>query len=270
MSFVCAALLAAFVLGNQAQAQCCKSDKAKTAAATCNQDQQNAACSAKLDAAKCCRTDQAKCAAEAACRGQELLAAEVPLITYKVGDKVTRCPNEAQEMAGKDASKIRYVVTEKEYTDKDAAMTAYATALEEHLAKMTQITYVVGDQCMSCPNQASALAKGNGQTVKYRVAGVNFEQLTKAESAMKLAGDAAQKVQMSCVVDGKKYQGDASSSCCASNENKAAAEACKTGRGKCEWVIGDTKTDCRTTAQVALLQERIVAVHKAVEQLAGA
>jgi hypothetical protein len=230
-------VLVGLSLGNSALAQCCAKSKAAHEGAMAKTAGETSACHGK-----------AMCAKGA-------VATDMPKMLYKVGDETTCCPKQADKLAGGDSSKIRYVVAGKEYTKNEEALKAYATVLDEYLNSMQNVRFVVGEQCVSCPMAAQALAKGAGQPMKYRVAAITFAEKAKAETAAKLARAAAEKVQMTCVVDGQKY------SC-----PKEAEQACAKSGKKAEYVVGDMKTNCPITAGVELAKARIDAARKALEE----
>ena len=241
-----------------AAAQCpahkAKSDEvagkpASEAGASCNKD-------------KACCAKGGETASKEACRDKMMATAGMPLMKYKCGDQTTCCPKAAEEMtAGKDVQ-VRYVVNETEYTDQAEAMKAYKTALEGYLSTMTAVRYAVGDKCLGCPDAAAALAKDNGQTVKYRVAAFTFAGKPAAEKAAEAARTAAESVSLKCVVDGKEYSCDKSAQAACQSKGEGAAKTC-------EYKVGDMKTGCELTAKVELAKARIAAAFKVVEELAA-
>lgn len=245
------AVVACLGLASVALAQC-----GAKAEATAQSDGKSATCSRdKAAYAK----DGAKCSDKA-------LAACMPKMAYKVGDKTVCCPKEASELAaGKDAD-IHYVVAEKEYADKAEALKAYETVLNERLATMTTVRYAVNGKCVACPNAAAALAKDSGDKVKYQVAAYVFADQATAEQAATAARAASEKVTMTKVVDGKEYTCTKSATACGSKgEGKELARA----EGKtCEYKVGDTKSCCPLTAEVELAKARIQAAYDAVRQIA--
>jgi len=247
-------LLAVLALAGSASAQCGKEKVAKGEQATmktvggesCHKDRsglagQSDGCSAKGKAA------------------QQALAADTPTLHYKVGDKTTCCPKEAEKLAEADEGQIRFVLGEKEFASRSEAMSAWQAALEQYLARLQTVRYAVGDQCVACPTAAQTLAKESGGKVKFRVASYAFAERDKAEAAAKAAQEVAEKVQLTCVVDGQKYTCE-----------KEAGQACeKTGK-KCEFLVGQTKTSCPVSAKVELAKARIEAALKVIAEYAGA
>lgn len=265
-------------LSADALAQCChgKDNGEKTAVAK-----------AAADGGGTCQKDKSTCnkdgtASKAQCEGKSLAATGMPLMQYKVGEQTTQCPKQAAELAANDESKIRYVVGTEEYTDKVAALNAYAKVLDGYLATMTSVRFAVGGECVNCPLAAAELAKKSGDSVKYRVGTVAFVEKTAAEKAAERAQGAAKQVTMKMVVDGKTVTcaQDGAKTCQGQNgtchakdgEGKAAAAdakgSCHGAAKDCEYVVGDVKTRCAATAKVELAKARILAAQKAIAETA--
>jgi hypothetical protein len=244
--------LLSLTLASTAAAQCCAGAK-KTADSgeTCQKDK---SCCAKTG-------DQA---AKGACRDKALAATGMPVMQYKVGDQTTCCPKAAAEMAKANDAAMRYAVNETEYADKAAALEAYASTLDEYLGTMTTVRFAVGEKCVACPTAAAALAKDSGETMKYRVAAFTFADKAAAEKAADAARTASEKVVMTMVVDGKETKCDATAKK-ACNKSADSAAAGKT----CEYRVGETKTNCATTAKVELTKARIETAQKALEEIAA-
>lgn len=257
-------------------AMCCGA----SALAQCSAKAKDGEAKAAGDKAACAKTCGDKAAAKGCCAGKATAGqcGDAPKLVYKVGDETTCCPKTAAEMAKKNDAKIVYVLAGKEYTDQTEAMTAYRDALETYLDGATQVRFVVGTEAMSCPISAAAMAKEKNTTVKYRVASVNFDNKDDAEKAAKTASEAAEKVSMKMVVDGKTVTCDKSGekSCCAKGEKTAAKGACPmggahetAGQSKAEpseFIVGDYTTKCPIDARVHLAEARIAAVMKALDQ----
>ncbi len=240
----------------------------------------------KCDAKKCCTTsdkgDAKKCCAasekgqttkvvayedkeghdipkdQCASQCANKVAKGTPLMCFVVGDKQTNCPGEAEELAGGDASKIKYAVGEKKYDNEADAKKAYGEALDGYLKEITQVQYVIGKDVTCCAVTAGSMAKKQNAPIRYRVAMVDFEDKSEAEKAAKLATEASEKVHMTCLVDGKKYQCD-----------KQAEAACKASGKKAKFVIGDVTTDCDVTAKILVLRSKIDAAAEAVAKIHG-
>jgi hypothetical protein len=220
--------------------------------------------------------------AELACRGKALHAAGAPLMQYKVGDQTTKCPQEAAKLAAAADGdpKIRYVVDDTEYSHKPEALGAHAKALEAHLAKLSELRYVVGKATLDCPQAATTLAANQHEVVKYRLASFTFEDQAAAQQAADAAREAAEKVQLKTVVDGQEVcnaktgqkTGDRGGCCAAKGgvaaKKSAGAKDASAGK-KCEYVVGNVKTLCEATAKVELAQARILAAYDALQEVAG-
>ncbi|MGD8453891.1 MAG: hypothetical protein PVJ57_18910 [Phycisphaerae bacterium] len=263
LSLVLAAAFAANAFG-----QCCNKKPAETKDTT---------------AKTCCQTGDKTTAAADQCAGQKLADAEMPLITYRVGDKTTQCPKQAREMAGDDESKITYLVADKTYTDKAEADQAYEKVLEDHLATLTSVRYAVGKECVSCPMTAKSMARKNHEKVEYQVGTFKFTSQDDATRVAQGARKAADGVRLQCMRDGKLQDCDPATcmkkvsadgkqatgnATCSKDESKGCPAKC-TGTGDCEWVIGDLHTKCQTTAQIALTRARILAALDVVEKSRG-
>ncbi len=219
----------------------------------------------------CCQ----KSGVKGACSGP--FVAGMPVMYMKVADKTTEYPKEAATLAGGDESKIRYIVADKEYGSKDEAAKVYQTALDEYLTTVTTVRYAVGEKCVGCPDSAAAMAKAAGQPVQFRVASYTFADKAEAEKAATAAREAADKVVLKCVVDGKEMVCEPSckgakasgATCGAKGEptQATAGTTCnKDGKG-CEYVIGELRTPCATTAQIMLVRSKISAAVQAAEQV---
>jgi hypothetical protein len=276
---------------------------------------------AAKDGGACCKKGTQVAKAEgcekpcdpAQCSDKALAAAGVPAMVYKVGDKQVNCPKQATELAAGDEAKIHYLVASKEFCSKPEALQAYETALNEHLSAMTTVRYNVGGKCVPCPDAAASMAKASNESVQFRVASYTFADQAAAERAAAIAKEAAEKVVMKCVVDGKEIvcdkpcgaktelaagkascgpkgdavagkscaKGDAQPVAAKSDGSKASCGAKAEGAAlaagqtcdksaKCEYVVGDMKTCCPTTAGVELAKARILAAQKAVDEYAAA
>ncbi len=195
---------------------------------------------------------------KAACGGKAL--AGMPVMTYRVGDKECCCPKGAAQMAKTDKAEIKYVVAGKAFDDQGEAMTAYADALDKYMGQMMTVKYAVGDDCVACPMEAAELAKKSDGKIKYRLASMTFDSKEQAEKAAKAAREAADKVTMKALVDGKEV-------------DCSKAKACSDKNEKVEYAIGDTKTCCDKQAKVELAKAKIQAALAAIEnatKVAGA
>ncbi len=223
---------------------CQAKDGAKAEAKTCPAAGGGApSCHSGGEKAACGANDPSGC-----CKG-------VPCMKYKVGDKTVCSADEAKTLAKGDAKAIKFVVDGKDYADQGEALTAYSTVLDKFMGDMMKVQYVVGDEVGCCANTAKSIATKSGKPVQYRVAAVTFEKQDQAEKALKAAQAAADKIAMKMVVGGETY------AC-----PMEAKTACDKSGKQIEYVIGETKTPCKVTAQVELLKAKISAARKAAEE----
>lgn len=261
------AIVAALSFAGTAYAQCCAKAKAaadkkmanaetkKNCEKTCDKTAKKECCTKD----KSCTKDKAQMAAH--CRGKALVATHSPLMSYKVGDKCTRCPEQAKEMAAKhEGVQVRYAVNDDVYTDKQAAMKAWKKALHEHLNHMLAVRYAVGDECVACPHAAEAMAKKDHQKVRFQVAAHNYDAKEEAEQALHRAREAADSVKLTHLVNGKEYKCDKS----AKNACDKAKSCDKADKICHQYVVGDFKTCCPLTAKVELAKARIQAAYEAL------
>jgi hypothetical protein len=234
-----------FSITSSAVAQCTGHSNAATAKAASDVEQ------AAATSAKTCSADRSD--AKSSCNKGMAGCRAMPVMQYKVGDETVSCPKAAEKLAQEKGAQIIYLVSGKEYSSKSEALKTYADVVEEHLKLVTTVRYMAGDKCVACPREARELAKKSGGAVKYCVAGVVFEDQTKAEQAAKEAAKAAEAVQLTTFVDGKPYTCD-----------KVAAEACQKSGHKAEYAVGECKTNCKITARVELAKARIEAARQAV------
>jgi hypothetical protein len=161
---------------------------------------------------------------EASCHGKSAMATGMPLMTYQVGDETTQCPKQFAEWTEKHSNaKVKYTLNGESYCCKTTAMKAYAAALDNYLNSITHVSYAVGDQEMNCPVSAKAMASKNHEQVTYRLASHNFTDHDRAEKMAEIAREAAEKVHMTMMVDGKAVCCSADASC---DPAKCAAKGC--------------------------------------------
>jgi hypothetical protein len=232
------------------QCQGTKSDAAKTA--SCHEKKDVATCQ-KSDGSKSCATKTESCANRSGDACPTL--AGMPTMKFKVGDTVTPCCEKASELAGKDESKIQFVVADKSYATKSEALKAFAEQLDAYYADVTTVKYAVGDKTVACPMSAQELARGEGAKVRYQLASYAFSEKTAAEKAAEQARESAGKVAMKMVVDGKEF-------CCEKMGREAAGrDTVKT----VEYVVGETRTTDESAARVELIKARIFAAVQSVK-----
>ncbi len=157
---------------------------------------------AKCDKEKCSAAQLAS--ADGGCPVSKALA-DLPELTFTVGDKELCCEESANAVAKETNSKVQYLVAKKAYDDKNEAMVALAEATEKFVAdfatphtcsvsgettvagtstscsvtagKLAKITkeamngvalaYKVGDEQCSCPTQAASLAQASGKAKQF-------------------------------------------------------------------------------------------------------
>ena len=107
---------------------------------------------------------------------------------------------------------------------------------------MTSVRFAVGDKCVTCPMAAQALAKQSGAKVQYQVALVGYTSKDDADQAAKLAHEAADKVAMKVLVDGKEVACGAGASCCAKS-GAAAGATCSKSKGEASAAKSDAKVE---------------------------
>jgi hypothetical protein len=118
--------------------------------------------------------------------------------------------------------------------------------LDEEMESMKSIQFVAGGKCHACPMTAKSVAKSSKSSLKYRVAGIDFDKKDDAQKAMDGIVKAVATVAMSYKVDGQTYGCD-----------KMAGAKCKKTGKYMTYVVGDTDTDCKATAKLRLTEARI-------------
>lgn len=221
-----------------------------SALAQCKTDSALAGSEDPQGARKCCAATKTGCDETAgACAVKALSAragAALPEMQYRVGEKTTCCPMEAEKLANGDKAAIRFVVADKTFENEADARKAYAEALEGFLNSVMTVKFAVGEECVSCPMTAKALAQKQGKPVRYRVAAFDFPDEQSAGKAIEAARQAAEKVHLTMKVGDKTFQ------CPVSADDAAKAE------GKpVEYCVGSKASPCKATACVELALARI-------------
>jgi len=217
-------------------------------------------CGSQSDCAKTCSDQDVA----GACRVKDVVAAGAPMLKYMVGDETVCCYKKALQMADGDEAKVRYAIGDERYTDRAAAMKAFADQLEDYLNSCTTVRYLVGERCVASFDEAAELARAAGQTVRYRVASTTFAERAAAEEAARKARAAAEGVQMKLVKDGQEIA-------CGKDAPKTAEKSCHGKKSEQvepagDYVVGDVKTPCPMTARIELAKARIVAAYRAVQR----
>lgn len=250
----------------------------------------------------CCKSKEAK-TASASCSAT---AGDFPKLVMMVGDETFGCPKSAESAAKEHDAKIVYVVAGEKFECKDKAQEALACASESYVKRFTSIATVadgkvlfVADKCSSAcsSSAATASAKGekkcclsksatakaesssccksksnvqvmtqsqidgevkNAKSVKYMVLGKSYDCPKAASKARDEALAAIKLVSMKYVVDGK--------------EVGSSEDVCPMAKkaGKVQYVVGNEKSDCETSARVTLAKAQFEAAKKAAEKQVAA
>ncbi len=170
----------------------------------------------------------------------------LPAMQYRVGGETTLCSKSAAAMADQSGKPIEFVVGDDSFANKGKAIAQLTTLLDEEMESMKSIQFVAGGKCHACPMTAKSIAKSSKTSLKYRVAGVDFDKKSDAQKAKDAIVKAVADVAMSYKVDGQKYGCD-----------KMAGAKCKKTGKHMTYVVGDTETECKATAQLRLTEARI-------------
>ncbi len=259
------------LMASSALAQCSDTAKAKSSSCCATKTQ---VADAKADAKGCCATkaqtasadgkscsskatlasaDGKSCTAKATDMPAELVLMQKiakhggPAMTFKVGEKATCCPMEAEKLAAADTKHaVQFVVNETTFVSKADAKMAYATELERYLEDLTTVQFAVGDDCTRCPMTAKKMASTAGKTVQYRLGSFSFDDMDKAKALAASARKAAEEVKLAALVGEKEYT-------CTTTAGKVAQTAGKT----VEYKVGGMKTTCNKTADLNLKMAKV-------------
>jgi hypothetical protein len=190
-------------------------------------------------------------------------------IQYKVGEETVCCPKKAEELAKGDAKAIKFVVANKEYATKGEALTALNTELDNYMSNSMKVSYSVGDEKFCCSKMAGEKAKKDSKQIAYRVASFEFKDEAAANNALKAAKEAAEKVSMKMIVDGKETVVDGKT-CAAKGESKSSCPMSGGETKTVEYVVGDTKTCCKVTAEVEFKRAQLTAAIEVLEKASKA
>jgi hypothetical protein len=224
--------------------ECCEARKATVLTATEATDKKECAagtCCAAKSANVLASTevaDDKKCE-DGTCPSQcpvSAAMAKLPKMTYSVGTEKVCCSEQAQALAEEHKAPIVYVVAEKTYECKTAAMTALVEETEHFVAAFT------------APKKCEA--SGN-----VSLAGKAIACPVEAEKQVTLVSTAVEKIEMQYEVAGEK----AACIVCATNKAKEKS-------ANIEYVVGDQKTTCELSARMNLA----VAKYKAAVQAVAA
>jgi hypothetical protein len=250
----------------------CRAEKAEAQAvalqASQTVDPAGACCSSKTEGAAqqvalaaegdCCKTacsEAQQAAGGCSSEGKlAVLAADLPAIKRKVGAEVTNCPVKAGELSQASGQPVVYLVGQKSFEDEGSASRAYAAELTSYLDRATRVQFAVDGQCTPCPEAASK-ACSEGKTMKYRVAGRDFDNAEAAIRAAAMAYGASRQVTLNYAVNGR---------CAGSCEQTAKAQSIATAQ-PVVYRVGDKETKCDVQASVMLAIARIEAAVTAAQ-----
>jgi len=185
--------------------------------------------------------------------------ADMPKMSYCVGEKETSCSMEASELASQcEMTQVGYKVAGKTYECQVEAGKAYAKELHSYLDRITRVSFVVDGECVGCPVQADELASSKGTKVQYKVGNQVFECADKAIRASAMAYGMAQQVKLGHAVNGEAT---------ACSDSFAKAKACS--ETKATYLVGSKQTECEVEASCLLEMAKIEAALGACQMVAG-
>ncbi len=173
-------------------------------------------------------------------------------VRYAVGETIVGCPQAAAALAREARDTVKFRVASYTFADEPAAQQA-AEAARSAADKVVLKKLVNGEEVAA--ECSAAAAKDGKACCAAKAAG------QKTAGASECATKKTEK--SSCGASKLAARGDG----CASH--KVAAEASGERAAKCEFVVGDLKTCCESTARVELAQARILEAHKVVTELAA-
>lgn len=179
--------------------------------------------------------------------------ADLPSITYRVGEKNTDCADQAKQLAGDDGT-IIYLVGDKSFKSRGEAVKTVTAALKEKSDELLSVRMMVGKECVRCPMAAKQLAKDSGKPVRYAAVARVFDDKADAEAAVVKAREIIKNVGMTYRVDGE------------ATRCSMTAKKCSTQGKKVEYVIGDQATCCPEEAEMLLERAKLVALIQAAQQ----
>lgn len=183
--------------------------------------------------------------------------ATMPKMVYRVGDTDTCCYETASKLSSEQGKSMHYVVADKVFEDHAEAGEYLAEQLENEIKEMTTVQFVAGGKAMHCPVTAKAVADKSGESMMYRVGGVDFGCDKKAEMVAQQIKEKLSTVKSTYVVGDKTF-------CC----DKMAAEAAKSSGEEIIIKVGDKTAHCPIEAKVLAAQAKIdTIVETATESL---
>lgn len=188
----------------------------------------------------------------------DAILASLPKVTYRVGDETTCCEKTAEKMAEKSGKPLHYVIGDEVLDSHCAAEVRLAELLEKELEQLASLQFAVGEEAVHCPVTARKLAAKNGGKLAYRVAGVDFEDQTRADQAVKLVANALDEVKISYKVGDDTF-------CC---DKMAGMKAKATGKPM-SFVVAGEETTCEKHAKMLLMQAKARAAIQAAASTAS-
>ncbi|NOT02761.1 MAG: hypothetical protein HOP29_19330 [Phycisphaerales bacterium] len=185
-------------------------------------------------------------------RKVQAVLASLPVMKYRVGDKVTDCDKHAEQLTAETSKPIEFLVGEQAFTDRGEAVVKLASAIETQAEEMKTVQFVAGGSCMKCPMTARKVASDSKTTVTYRVGGVDFETREAADKAVEAVTAKLASVSMAYKVDGETIR-------CA----ETAGAKCKEKGAKMTYVVGEEETCCDKAAKLILANARVRAIVEA-------
>ncbi len=189
------------------------------------------------------------CGSKCGSKGAKTVLASLPAMTYRVGDYETQCHKSASAKAEDTKAPIAFLVEGKSFDDEAAATNALASAMEARVDEMSHIQFVAGKDSFKCPVTADGAAKKANTKVKYRLAGVDFNEREKATAVAEKVEKALADMKMTMMSEGKAVK---------------CAKSCKKAGKKVTYVVGDDKTCCEKTAKLMLAERKIETIVKVV------
>lgn len=198
----------------------------------------------------CCKATSSKTAIGMLAR----LPSDVPRMRCVVGDETRCCPLEAEKLSKETGKPAHFFLGDKEFESREQLAQAYSKELDAYLAKITTVSYGVGDKCVNCPMKAAEMAKKDGKAVQYRLACFNFKDQDTAAKKAAAARKAADSVTLTMMVADKTYD-------CPMK----AADASKACHKPVQYKVGSQVVPDENLASILLALTKIEAAVKEIE-----
>ena len=177
-------------------------------------------------------------------------------VRYAVGDTSVGCSQAAAALARESRDAVKFRVASFTFADESAARQAAEAARSAAdkvvMKKLVDGEEVAVDGAPAKDGKSCGAAKSGGQKT-----GGTGECATKKSD------------KSSCGANKLASRSDACPSHKASGDAAATVEPASERSAKCEFVVGDVKTCCETTARVELAQTRILEAHKTLTEVAA-